>query len=121
MAFQVTWSGWLITYKRVNDLAHVKGMQLQLLQDSWKGVCDLCSEQNKSTAKSRIDRRTRTSVTVVLNPSDQHHQQHSQHNMRMQGWKRISQILLPIWDLIETITSCRPSCLPKTQEDSMFS
>ena len=48
VALQVTRSGWLVAYKGVDDLAHVKGMQLQLLQDSRKGMCGLCNEKDKS-------------------------------------------------------------------------
>lgn len=48
VAFQVTRRGGLVAYEGVDDLAHVEGVQLQLLQDSWEGMCGLCSAKDKS-------------------------------------------------------------------------
>lgn len=46
---QVTGGRGLVTHKGVNDLAHVKSMQPQLFQDSWKGVRSLCRQKSNTS------------------------------------------------------------------------
>lgn len=70
MALQVTRSGRLIAYKRVNDLAHVKGVQLQLLQDSRKGVSSLCNESASQCKVKGLQERAEIQSLLLGVPSD---------------------------------------------------